>query len=64
MRNKKKEKEMTFEVVKNSKAVFLTEHNECVYPAKTLRHLSKAGYTFRIDGKRASLDTVITTYKK
>ena len=55
---------MIFEVVKNSKAVFSTEHNECVYPAKTLRHLSKAGYTFRIDGKRASLDTVITTYKK
>ena len=54
---------MKFEVVKDGQPVFITEHEECVYPRKTLRQMSKSGYTFRIDGKRASLDKAVSLSK-
>lgn len=54
---------MKFEVVKNGSPVFQTEHVECIHTAKQLRHISRSGYTFRIDGKRASLDKVMTLIK-
>lgn len=49
---------MIFEIVKDGQTVFVTEHKECIFPSRTLRTMSKAGYTFRLNGKRVSAEKI------
>lgn len=50
---------MKFEIIKNGNPVFVTEHMDCIHPIQILRSMNKAGYTFRIDGRKVSLTEVI-----
>lgn len=51
---------MVFEIIKEGNVVFTTEHKECIYPIKTLRAMSKTGYSFRLNGKRATVEKIIS----
>ena len=44
---------MKFEVLDRDGIVKMsTEHRRCIYPVATLKSMEKAGYKFRINGKR------------
>lgn len=46
---------MTFEVRRGGEGKMKTEDLRCIYDETTLREMSRAGYDFYIDGKRATL---------
>ena len=44
---------MKFEVIgSDGKVKMSTEHKSCIYPADILKQMEKAGYKFRLNGKR------------
>lgn len=53
---------MLFEVVnRDGQAIMQTEHMACIYEKDTLKAIQQSGYYFRLNGRRASLQTVIDT---
>ena len=52
-----------FEIVRQGTILFQTKHKECIPSAGTLKTMSKSGHTFRINGKRVSLDTLTIAIK-
>ena len=49
---------MKFEVLKNRQVVMSTTDVNCIYDDEILRSLKVAGYTFKINGKSATVKEV------
>lgn len=54
---------MKFEVVKGGEKFMSTEHWECVYNDDILADMKKAGYSFKLDGKAATVATISAARK-
>ena len=53
-----------FEVIKDKKCVMSTEHKDAIYDEDILSSMKSAGYTFRLNGKSATIKEVIEFTKK
>lgn len=49
---------MLFEVIKNKKTVAHTDQLKCIDDDNTLKALSRAGYSFRLNGNKATFKEV------
>lgn len=49
---------MTFEVYRFGNCIMRTEYPECIYKKDILKAMQKAGYSFKIDGKSASIKEI------
>lgn len=47
---------MLFEVCKNNKTVFVTEHKECMPTLDKLKAMQDGGYTFKLNSKKITLN--------
>ena len=54
---------MTFEVYQDGRCKMATESPRCIYPERILRSMQSAGCTFRLDGKRISLKSLLEEIK-
>ncbi len=48
-----------FEVCRDGVALMSTSSVAAIYDKETLSSMKRAGYTFKVNGKAASLDTVL-----
>lgn len=48
-----------FEVCRDGVALMSTPSVDAIYDKETLSSMKRAGYTFKLNGKAASLDTVL-----
>jgi hypothetical protein len=53
-----------FEVIKDKKCVMSTEHKDAIYDEDILSSMKSAGYTFRLNGKSATVKEVVEFTKK
>lgn len=49
---------MKFEISINERIIFSTEYKECLPPFKELKAIYSAGYKFKLNGKRISLNNM------
>ena len=49
---------MKFEISINERIVFSTEHKECLPSLEELKTIYAAGYKFKLNGKRISLNNM------
>lgn len=49
---------MLFEVIKDDQIVACTNSISCIYSVEQLRDIQKAGFTFRLNGKKATINEV------
>lgn len=50
---------MLFEVYKENKCMFSTDHKECIPDKDILKSMNKSGYTFKLKGKKINLKTLV-----
>ena len=53
-----------FQVIKDKKSVMYTNHKEAIYQEEDLVSMKNAGYSFKLNGKSATIKEIIEFTKK